>query len=142
MEDLQSTIQSILSDPEQMQRITAMAASLGLKPPEQNPPSGHSERSEESVSPPSPTAPAGHSERSEESAAPVPPVPPIPPGLPDLSALMGSLSAMRGTEDRVFGALRPSLSPAGQRKADRASRAAKLSRLAAQFLTRQRNGHV
>ncbi len=123
MEDLQSTIQSILSDPEQMQRITAMAESLGLKPPEQNPPSGHSER-------------------SEESASPVPPVPPIPPGLPDLSALMGSLSAMRGTEDRVFGALRPSLSPAGQRKADRASRAAKLSRLAAQFLTRQRNGHV
>ena len=123
MEDLQSTIQSILSDPEQMQRITAMAESLGLKPP-------------------SPAAPAGHSERSEESASPVPPVPPIPPGLPDLSALMGSLSAMRGTEDRVFGALRPSLSPAGQRKADRASRAAKLSRLAAQFLTRQRNGHV
>ena len=33
MEDLQSTLQSILSDPEQMRRITAMAESLGLKPP-------------------------------------------------------------------------------------------------------------
>ena len=33
MEDLQSTLQSILSDPEQMRRITAMAESLGLGPP-------------------------------------------------------------------------------------------------------------
>ena len=136
MDDLQNRLQSILSDPEQMRQIAAMAESLGLKPPEQNPPSGHSERSEESAS----SVPAAslnrHSERSEES------VPPIPPGLPDLSALMGSLSAMQGTEDRVFASLRPSLSPTGQGKADRASRAAKLARLAGRFLTRQRDGHV
>ena len=156
MEDLQSTIQNILSDPEQMRQIAAMAESLGLKPPEQNPPSRHSERSEESV-PPASSFPPRHSERSEESVSPASgfpprhserseesasPVPPIPPGLPDLSALMGSLSAMQGTEDRVFGALRPSLSPAGQIKADRAARAAKLSRLASRFLIKQRDGHV
>ena len=49
---------------------------------------------------------------------------------------------MQGTEDRVFASLRPSLSPTGQGKADRASRAAKLARLAGRFLTRQRDGHV
>ena len=136
MDDLQNRLQSILSDPEQMRQIAAMAESLGLKPPEQNPPSGHSERSEESASSVPAASPNRHSERSEES------VPPIPPGLPDLSALMGSLSAMEGTEDRVFASLRPSLSPTGQGKADRASRAAKLARLAGRFLTRQRDGHV
>ena len=136
MDDLQNRLQSILSDPEQMRQIAAMAESLGLKPPKQNPPSGHSERSEESASSVPAATPNRHSERSEES------VPPIPPGLPDLSALMGSLSAMQGTEDRVFASLRPSLSPTGQGKADRASRAAKLARLAGRFLTRQRDGHV
>ena len=136
MDDLQNRLQSILSDPEQMRQIAAMAESLGLKPPEQNPPSGHSERSEESASSVPAASPNRHSERSEES------VPPIPPGLPDLSALMGSLSAMQGTEDRVFASLRPSLSPTGQGKADRASRAAKLARLAGRFRTRQRDGHV
>ena len=136
MDDLQNRLQSILSDPEQMRQIAAMAESLGLKPPEQNPPSGHSERSEESASSVPTASPNRHSERREESVSP------IPPGLPDLSALMGSLSAMQGTEDRVFASLRPSLSPTGQGKADRASRAAKLARLASRFLTRQRDGHV
>ena len=140
MDDLQSTLQSILSDPEQMRRIAAMAESLGLKPPEEEAfpgpsaqgeasasASGHSVRGEGSASS------SRHSARSEGS---------VPLGLPDLSALMHGLSAMQGTEDRVFSALRPSLSPAGQGKADRAVRAAKLSRLASRFLTRQRDGRV
>lgn len=140
MEDLQSTLQSILSDPEQMRRIAAMAESLGLKPQDAVPPAGHSERSEESASHPDPSVRSedsvprsGHSERSEEA---------VPFAVPDLSALMSSLSAMQGTEDRVFSALRPSLSPAGQGKADRAVRAAKLAKLASRFLMRQRGGHV
>lgn len=138
MDDLQSTLQSILSDPEQMRRIAAMAESLGLKPPEgetfpgpsaqgEASASGDSARGEESASSPR------HSAHGEES---------VPLGLPDLSALMNGLSAVQGTEDRVFSALRPSLSPAGQGKADRAVRAAKLARLASRFLTRQRNGRV
>jgi len=127
MDDLQSTVQSILSDPEQMRQIAAMAESLGLKPPDAAPSAGHPEQSTGSV--PS----SGHSERSEES---------VPPGIPDLSKLMSGLSAMQGTEERVFAALRPSLSPAGQGKADRAVRAAKLAKLASRFLTRQRDGHV
>ena len=140
MDDLQSTLQSILSDPEQMRRIAVMAESLGLKPPEGETfpgpsaqgeasasASGDSARGEESASSPR------HSAHGEESA---------PLGLPDLSALMNGLSAVQGTEDRVFSALRPSLSPAGQGKADRAVRAAKLARLASRFLTRQRDGRV
>lgn len=39
MEDLQSALQNILSDPEQMARIQEMAASLGLNPPEPTSPS-------------------------------------------------------------------------------------------------------
>ncbi len=35
MEDLQAALQSILSDPAQMARVTALAESLGLKPPEE-----------------------------------------------------------------------------------------------------------
>ena len=34
MEDLQGALQSILSDPEQMARVAALAESLGLKPPD------------------------------------------------------------------------------------------------------------
>ena len=159
MEDLQSTLQSILSDPEQMRQIAAMAESLGLKPPAGNGAPGHSERSEESVPHPGhserseePVSHPRHSERSEESVSPGSGPPhlghsersdeSVPFPLPDLSALTRGLSAMQGTEDRVFGALRPSLSPAGQGKADRATRAAKLARLASRFLTRQRDGHV
>lgn len=139
MEDLQSTLQSILSDPEQMQRIAAMAESLGLKPPEGNAASAQTTQSAASVSPgsgtPRPQPDATGSAGSEATA-------PFALGGMDLSTLMGSLSAMQGTEDRVFTALRPSLSPAGQSKADRAVRAAKLAKLASRFLTRQRNGHV
>lgn len=139
MEDLQSTLQNILSDPAQMQRIAAMAESLGLKPPEGNPGPAQAAQSEASVSPgsgaPHPQPDASGPVGSEASA-------PFALGGMDLSALMGSLSAMQGTEDRVFSALRPSLSQAGQGKADRAVRAAKLAKLASRFLTRQRNGNV
>ena len=121
MEDLQGALQSILSDPEQMARVASLAESLGLKPPE-----------------PAGTPLDAHSGQSEESVSP------SFPGLDglDLGKLMGQLSALNGAEDRVLGALRPTLSQSGQGKVDRALRAAKLSRLAGQFLTQGRNGHV
>lgn len=37
MEDLQSTLQAVLSDPEQMSRLAALAENLGLKPPDTEP---------------------------------------------------------------------------------------------------------
>ena len=121
MEDLQTTLQAILSDPEQMGRSSAMAESLGLKPPGNPPP-------ENPRTPP----PADSGGRSA-----------VGPALDlggmgvDLGKLMGALSAMQGTEDRVLNALRPSLSQEGQSRVDRALRAAKLSRLAGQFLSRR-----
>ena len=84
--------------------------------------------------------PQGGGEAVPQSASP-------PVGLPgleglDLGKLMAGLSSLRGTEDRVLGALRPTLSPSGQAKADRAMRAAALSRLAGQLLQSRRQGHV
>ena len=125
MEDLQTTLHAILSDPEQMSRISAMAESLGLKPPDSPPPGN-------TGTPP----PAG-------SGGPVAGAPLDLGGMGvDLGKLMGTLSAMQGTEDRVLNALRPSLSQEGQRRVDRALRAAKLSRLAGQFLARRGGSHV
>ena len=121
MEDLQETLQSILSDPEQMARVASLAESLGLKLPE-----------------PAPDSANMNAKQLEE------PVSPSFPGLDgvDLGKLMGQLSALNGAEDRVLGALRPTLSQSGQGKVDRALRAAKLSRLAGQFLGRGRAGNV
>lgn len=141
MEDLQSTLQSILSDPEQMNRVAALAESLGLKPPERGPArplSAGSEPSGESA----PTSIPSHAAHREGPATSPFEAAPNPLGGIDLSRLMAQLSAMTGTEDRVMGALRPSLSPEGQKKADRALRAAKLSRLAGLFLSRRRESHV
>lgn len=145
MEELQSALQSVLSDPEQMRRVTAIAESLGLKPPAAEAAAASSARPSERREESAFLSQANPSERREESV-PRPPqgpsaLPNIPAGL-DLSRLMSQLSAMQGTEDRVLAALRPSLSPAGQGKADRALRAAKLARLAGQFLSGRREAHV
>ncbi len=127
MDDLQSTLQSILSDPEQMGRISAMAESLGLKPPD-SPPSGDGR-----MPPPADTGGSAQATPAQLDLGGM--------GL-DLGKLMGTLGAMQGTEDRVLNALRPSLSQEGQGRVDRALRAAKLSRLAGQFLARRGGGHV
>ncbi len=133
MEDLQSTLQSVLSDPAQMAQIAALAESLGLKPPEKG--TGQ-ERQEASEAPPSEGgADAAYADDSPPSAFTG------PEGL-DLGKLTAGLSAMGGSEDRVLGALRPALAPAGRAKADRALRAAKLARLAGQLLGRGREGRV
>lgn len=67
-----------------------------------------------------------------QDAAPAPPTE-APDG--QVLALMGRLSQMHGSEERVFSALRPTLSEQGQRKVDRALRAARLSRLAGLLLS-------
>lgn len=105
MEDLQQVLQNVLSDPAQMEQIAAMAKSLGLQPPE---------------------AP------SEGVASPTAPSP-----VPDLGAaakLAGRIGELRGNEGQVFAALRPTVSPKGQKKLDRALRAAMLSRLLGRYL--------
>lgn len=123
MEELQSALRSILSDPEQMARVAALAESLGLKqgPSEETPPDQ-----------PRPAPDSGQSERSEE-AAPAG-SPPLGVNASDLAGLMSGLSSLNGSEDRLLNALRPGLSAEGQSRIDRALRAAKLSRLAGRLL--------
>lgn len=132
MEDLQSALQSILSDPAQMARVAALAESLGLKPPDAD--AEHSA----GTAPEGPPDAAGDAARTETSGPQAEAVraaaPPFGSAGSDFASLMSRLSAMNGTEDRVLNALRPSLSPEGQGRVDRALRAAKLSRLAGRFL--------
>ncbi len=101
MEDLQSILQSVLSDPAQMAQVASLAQSLGLG----SPPNGESPASD-----------------GTQASSPA-------PDLGALTQLAGAAAALQGAEDEVFRALRPSLSQKGQAKLDRASRAAKLSRL-------------
>lgn len=119
MEDLQSTLQSILSDPKQMDQIMAMAQAFGVMPPE------------------GAQAPADSPPQAEGAPAQI-----LPQGAA-LADLMGGLGAMQGSEDRVFAALRPTMSVRGQARLDRASKAAKLARLLGQFLGSRGGGsHV
>ena len=153
MEDLQSTLQSILSDPAQMARVAALAESLGLKPPDagadgsaessrNRPPEAAGEETRSTKSEPfiETTGAFGQAEQSGETAfrrgeeAVRSAAPSFAPAGIDLGSLMSRLSALNGAEDRVLNALRPVLSPEGQGRVDRALRAAKLSRLAGRFL--------
>ena len=186
MEDLQATLQSVLSDPAQMAQIAALAESLGLKPPEQQATGNGQQAAGSPVAaaigrqaPSRPGEATGNGQQAAGSpvAAAIGRQAPSRPGeatgngqqakdrpagaaigrppeaaassmsIPnleglDLGKLMAGLSAMQGREDRVLGALRPSLAPTGQAKADRALRAAKLARLAGQLLRHGREGHV
>lgn len=117
MEDLQKTIQAILSDPAQMAQLQQMAAALGLQPEPQ-------------------------AEQPQEAGPEQPPSPGqvTPDG--QIAAMMARLGTMTGSEERVFSALRSSLSERGRRKADRALTAARLSRLAGMLLASGHGNHV
>ena len=138
MEDLQSALQGILSDPEQMARVAALAESLGLKPPDA-PPEGEGPQGGAAPQPPS-AAPKNAAEAPEPGAHSAA----LPFGLDaaELPALLSGLASMNGAEDRVLGALRASLSPASQPRIDKALRAAKLSRLAGRLLRERGEGRV
>ena len=160
MEDLQATLQSVLSDPTRMAQIAALAESLGLKPPEKEAAGAGQQTTDQPVgaaagrqAPSRPDEATGNGQQAkdrsvgaaigrppEAAAASSMPIPDLE-GL-DLGKLMAGLSAMQGREDRVLGALRPTLGPSGQARTDRALRAAKLARLAGQLLRRGREGHV
>ena len=133
MEDLQDALQSILSDPEQMARVAALAESLGLKPPDAQP---NGETSQNCHSKPCPEQGRRGSEES------VPPSPFTGSDGINLGQVMKLLSASSGSEIKVLSALRSTMDPEGQTRVDRALRAAKLSRLAGTLLTQRRENHV
>ena len=161
MEDLQNALQSILSDPEQMARVAALAESLGLKPSD-NEATGNRQQTTGETSgsaagavigrlpdPPfrgeapqnchSKPCPEQGRRGSEES------VPPSPFSGSDginLGQVMKLLSASSGSEIKVLSALRSTMDPEGQTRVDRALRAAKLSRLAGTLLDQRRTEHV
>ena len=160
MEDLQGALQSILSDPEQMARVAALAESLGLKPPDSPAPGEPPRRDapDQRDASASPTShPHTHGDQTDaqdfsaqesrptDSAATADPVSSIPfleQNVPDLGRLVSLFSAAGGSETRVLSALRPTVSAAGQSCVDRALRAARLSRLAGALLTQRRTGNV
>ena len=144
MEDLQSTLQSILSDPEQMARVTALAESLGLKPPDPD-----SAQGEEAATPgifgPTGGRQAAACDPTEGDEAKTDPrlfASQLGGDGIDLPGLMARLASLNGAEDRVLNALRPSLSREGQGRVDRALRAAKLSRLTGELLKSGGKGRV
>ena len=138
MEDLQSTLRSILSDPEQMARVAALAESLGLKPPE---PGAEQPAGAPAGRPPEADGDGVQNEERRNEESVLSSLQTMGNGI-DLPSLMSRLSSLNGSEDRVLNALRPGLDAAGQGRVDRALRAAKLSRLAAQLLRGREGGHV
>lgn len=137
MADLQSTLQSILSDPAQMAQLQAMAGALGFGAQpgagEAGPEDGA--KTEQNQPHDIEGQAAGQVEAENRS---------IPNPLADgqAAALLGALGKMQGREVRVLSALRPTLSEAGRRKADRALQAAKLSRLAGLLFSPEHGSHV
>ena len=117
MEDLQNTIQAILSDPAQMAQLQQMAAALGLQPD-----AGPAQDVPQEDSPPPTDRPFAVDGR--------------------MAAMLAKLGTMTGSEERVFSALRPGLSEQGRSKADRAMTAARLSRLAGMLLANGHGSHV
>ena len=138
MEDLQSTLRSILSDPEQMARVAALAESLGLKPPE---PGAEQPAGAPAGRPPEADGDGVQNEERRNEESVLSSLQTMGNGI-DLPSLMSRLSSLNGSEDRVLNALRPGLDAAGQGRVDRALRAAKLSRLASQLLRGREGGHV
>ena len=111
---LEQAIGAVLQDPQQLQKIFALAQSLGLSPPE------------------APAAPA----------APPPPEPPKPAAATtsaeqapeDRGSALRTLLQQAGKLDRrqenLLNALKPFLKPERREKVDRAMQAARISRLA------------
>ena len=106
MEDMQKQISAIMGDPEMMQKLSAMAQSLGLgSPPE-----------------PAPTPQPS-------------PLPEIDPALLQrISGLVGN-SAIDSNQRSLLSALTPYLSRERIQKLEKAMRAAKMATMASVFLT-------
>ena len=118
MDALEQTLEAVLSDPEKLRQVTALAESLGIKPPAD-------------AAEPEAANGGASAERSrvKEEGAPSRSADPA-----ELLRLASKLGAAGGSEARVLSALRPTLSAQGRQRVDRALRAASLSHLAARLL--------
>ena len=121
MADLEETLQSLLSDPETMGQIQALAGQLGLE--------------------------GSGSAQEEPQAAPDPdPSPALDPeSLGQMGRLLELFQASRRTDpraDALIAALRPYLRPERQRKLDQAVQLAGLSRAARQAYRLWKEGEL
>ena len=111
MDDLEQKIQSVLSDPEQMQQVLNMARALGVSIPESEEPKA----------------------REQETSPPVQNIPPQA-GVDALSEPVSQLLQQAGKlekrQENLLNALKPFLKPNRREKIDRAMQVARLSHLA------------
>ena len=107
MDDLQARMGAILNDPEMMQKISAMAQSLGAAP-----------------EPPKPAQPAQ------------PPALGIDPGMLQKLAGFAGQTGIDNNQKTLLHALNPYLSSERIHKLERAMRAASMARMASAFLGR------
>ena len=105
---LDQALGAILQDPAQMQKIFALAQSLGLSSPPQPPPSE-----------PPPALPQ-----------PPPPAPERSAAADTLAELLQKAGKLDRRQENLLNALKPFLKPGRREKIDRAMQAARLSRLA------------
>lgn len=111
MDDLEQKIQSVLSDPEQMQQVLNMARALGVSIPESEEPKAR----EQETSPPEQNIPpqAGVDALSEP-----------------VSQLLQQAGKLEKRQENLLNALKPFLKPNRREKIDRAMQVARLSHLA------------
>jgi hypothetical protein len=117
MDDLEEKINRVLSDPEEMAKIAAMAKSMGFSPPEGAGPV-----------PPGPEA---------DAPPPGPQSSGLPPGVAEL---LGEAGKTDSRQAALFSALRPFLKPEHRDRLDRAVRAAQLSHMASFALKNMERG--
>lgn len=109
---LEQAIGAVLQDPQQLQKILALAQSLGLSPPE----------APAAPPPPKPPKPAAAITPPDEQA-------PEDRGSA-LRALLQQAGKLDRRQENLLNALKPFLKPERREKVDRAMQAARISRLA------------
>ena len=107
---LEQAVSSVLQDPQQLEKILALAKAFGLSPPQA--PEGASSAQPLAIQTPAP--------REK-------PPSPEPPSIGELLQKAGSLDRR---QENLLNALKPFLKPERREKIDRAMQAARISRLA------------
>lgn len=108
---LEQAIGAVLQDPQQLQKIFALAQSLALSPPE-------APAAPPPPEPPKPAAAATSAEQAPEDRGSA------------LRALLQQAGKLDRRQENLLNALKPFLKPERREKVDRAMQAARISRLA------------
>lgn len=111
---LEQAIGAVLQDPQQLQKIFALAQSLGLSPPE----APAAPAAPPPPEPPKPAAAAPPAEQTPEDRGSA------------LRALLQQAGKLDRRQENLLNALKPFLKPERREKVDRAMQAARISRLA------------